>query len=98
MSALPALPVAPILPTAPALLTLQAVNEGVCQVLDANGLHLGNLKLIGGRWKFKAVGYAPGGEVEPGGGPLTDRHNTVFDRLDAHTVAQELGLSGGQPA
>ena len=51
---------------------------------------MGNLKLIGGRWKFKAVGYGPDGDVVPGGGPLTERHNTVFDRLDATDVSAGL--------
>ena len=70
--------------------SLRPVNEGVFQVLDAQGLHVGNLKLIGGRWKFKAVGYRPDGDVVPGGGPLTERHNTVFDRLDATDVSAGL--------
>ena len=74
------------------VLTLVGVNAAVCQVLDAQGQHVGNLKLIGGRWKFKAVGYGPDGEVVPGGGPLTERHNTVFDRLDADEVSAGLSL------
>lgn len=71
-------------------LTLQAVNNGVCAVLDAQGLHVGNLKRIGAVWKFKAVGYTARGEVEPGGGPLTGRHNLMFDRLDAGEVNARL--------
>ena len=51
-------------------------------LLTGTGLHVGNLKLIGGAWKFKAVGYDASGQVIPGGGPLTDRHNTVFAALD----------------
>ena len=51
-------------------------------MLTGTGLHVGNLKLIGGAWKFKAVGYDASGQVIPGGGPLTDRHNTVFAALD----------------
>ena len=74
----------------PPVLTLAGVNAAVCRVLDAQGQHVGNLKLIGGRWKFKAVGYGPDGEVVPGGGPLTERHNTVFDRLDATDVSAGL--------
>ena len=70
--------------------SLRPVNEGVFQVLDAQGQHVGNLKLIRGRWKFKAVGYGPDGEVVPGSGPLTERHNTVFDRLDPADVSAGL--------
>ena len=76
----------------PPVLTLVGVHVAMCQVLDAQGQHVGNLKLIGGRWKFKAVGYGPDGEVVPGGGPLTERHNTVFDRLDAIEVSVGLCL------
>ena len=74
----------------PPLLTLVGVHAAMCQVLDAHGQHVGNLKLIGGRWKFKAVGYGPDGDVVPGGGPLTELHNTVFDRLDATDVSAGL--------
>jgi hypothetical protein len=77
---------------APPRATLIALNEGVCQVLDAHGQHVGNLKRIGGRWKFKAVGDGPHGEVIPGGGPLTDFHNTAFERPDAAEVTTGLGL------
>ena len=73
-------------------LTLQPLQAGVCQVLDAKGLHLGNLKLIGAVWKFKAIGYGPAGELIPGGGPLTERHNTRFDSLDAAVVSAALLL------
>lgn len=72
------------------VLTLVGVHAALCQVLDAQGQHVGNLKLIGGRWKFKAVGYGSAGEVVPGGGPLTERHNTVFDRLDLADVSAGL--------
>jgi hypothetical protein len=68
-------------------LTLVPLNTGVCQVLDANGQWVGNLKLIAGRWKFKAIGHGPQGEVVPGGGPFTHRHNAVFERLDAEEVS-----------
>ena len=70
--------------------TLQPLNAGSCQLLDAPGEHVGNLKLINARWKFKAIGYGPHGEVIPGGGPLTDRHNTTFARLDAAEIGAEL--------
>jgi hypothetical protein len=66
------------------------INDGTCQLLDAQGQHVGNLKWINGLWKFKAIGYGPHGEVIPGGGPLTDRHNTTFARLDAAEIEAEL--------
>jgi hypothetical protein len=59
-------------------LTVTRVNERVCRVLDEKGQHVGNLKLIGALWKFKAIGYDECGAVVPGGGPLTDRHNATF--------------------
>lgn len=71
-------------------LTLRPVNNGVCAVLDAQGLLLGNLKRIGPVWKFKALGYTTSGEWVPGGGPLTARHNAVFERLDAAEVSARL--------
>ena len=56
-----------------------------------------------GAWDLK---LAPGGQVDAefvaqvhqlkaaaGGGPLTDRHNTTFARLDA----AEIGVGLGQP-
>ena len=74
----------------PPPLTLKPLRAGVCQVLDAKGLHLGNLKLIGAVWKFKAIGYGPAGELIPGGGPLTDQHNTSFTSLDAEVISAAL--------
>lgn len=71
-------------------LTLSRVNDGVYRVLAGTGLHVGNLKRIGGQWKFKAIGYGAGGEVIPGGGPLTDRHNTSFAAPDEAVVAATL--------
>ena len=71
-------------------LTLHPVNAGVCHVHDASGQLVGSLKLIGQRWKFKAIGHTPEGQVVPGGGPFTHRHNTVFDALDAAHVAAGL--------
>ena len=67
-------------------LRLHPVCAGICQVHTGAGLHVGNLKLIGGAWKFKAIGYDASGQVIPGGGPLTDRHNTVFAELDEAQV------------
>jgi hypothetical protein len=71
-------------------LTLSKVNDGVYRVLASTGDHVGNLKLIGGQWKFKAIGYGSQGEVIPGGGPLTDRHNTIFAALDERAIAAAL--------
>jgi hypothetical protein len=71
-------------------LDLSPVNEGVFAVLDATGKPVGNLKRIGAVWKFKAVGYTVSGDTVPGGGPLTERHNTVFERPDAAEVSASL--------
>ncbi len=71
-------------------LSLNPLNDKVCQVLDAQDQHVGNLKYINGQWKFKAIGYDPQGDVVPGGGPLTERHNTTFARLDAAEVSARL--------
>lgn len=68
-------------------LTVTQVNISACRVLDARGLHVGNLKLIDGRWKFKAIGYDQRGSVIPGGGPLTDLHNTPFATPDAAVIS-----------
>jgi hypothetical protein len=73
-------------------LILKPLQADVCQVLDAKGLHMGNLKMIGAVWKFKAIGYGPAGELIPGGGPLTGRHNTRFDSLDAAVISAALLL------
>jgi hypothetical protein len=56
----------------------------------ADGAHVGNLKHVGSVWKFKALGYDATGAVEPGGGPLTDQHNTVFAQPDAKEVSARL--------
>ena len=74
-------------------LSLASEQAGLCRVLDAQGLHVGNLKLIGAVWKFKAIGYGASGELMPGGGPLTMRHNTGFDKLDANQINAVLGRS-----
>lgn len=73
-----------------AVLKLEPVNDGVFAVLNAHGQHLGNLKRVGAVWKFKAVGYTAMGAVEPGGGPLTHRHNAVFKRPDGADVSAVL--------
>ena len=73
-------------------LTLSPVNADVYSVHLADGSHVGNLKRVGSIWKFKAVGYDTDGGVLPGGGPLTDRHNTAFDRPDVVQVNAKLGI------
>ena len=76
---------------AEAALMLQPVNDGVVAVALASGEPVGQLKRIGGVWKFKAMGYE-GAELVPGGGPLTARHNRTFATLDAAAI--EVGLLG----
>jgi hypothetical protein len=71
-------------------LQLHPVNAQVCRVTSHDGALVGNLKLIGGVWKFKAIGVDAHGHVVPGGGPLTDRHNTVFAVLDEAAVNAAL--------
>jgi hypothetical protein len=71
-------------------LRLYPVNAQVCRVTSSDGAHVGNLKLIGGVWKFKAIGVDASGQVIPGGGPLTGRHNTVFAVLDEVAVNAAL--------
>ena len=71
--------------------TLRPVNPDVVSVYAPDGLHVGNLKRIGAVWKFKAIGYDAAGQVIPGGGPLTDRHNTAFARPDAEAVNAQWG-------
>lgn len=70
---------------------LQLQNAGVCRLVTNAGLHVGNLKLIGGVWKFKAIGYDASGQLIPGGGPLTDRHNIAFATLDEAEINSVLG-------
>jgi len=72
-------------------LTLTFVNANVHSVHLPDGRHVGNLKRIGSVWKFKAIGYDAAGDVVPGGGPLTDRHNTPFAEPDAVEVSTRLG-------
>jgi hypothetical protein len=71
-------------------LTLTRFNAVVYRVETAQGEHVGNLKLINGCWKFKAVGYDPKGDILPGGGPLTHQHNMSFDVLDEATISERL--------
>lgn len=67
-------------------LTLKKLNEQVVSVHLDSGELVGQLKLIGGVWKFKAVGYTAEGHVVPGGGPLTERHNMTFATLEGAAV------------
>ena len=71
-------------------LNLLPLSDAVFDVVDASGQRLGRLKRIGALWKFKAIGQGPGGELEPGGGPLTARHNMAFERPDAAVVSERL--------
>ncbi len=74
-------------------LSLRPVNPDVVSVHTADGTHVGNLKRIGAVWKFKAIGYDAAGQVIPGGGPLTDRHNTAFSAPDAAELSARLGVT-----
>ena len=67
-------------------LLLKKLNEQVVSVHLDSGELVGQLKLIGGVWKFKAIGHTAGGHVVPGGGPLTERHNMTFAVLDEAAV------------
>ncbi|MCM2347912.1 hypothetical protein [Acidovorax soli] len=71
-------------------LQLLPVNAGVVAVHTADGAHVGSLKLVGGVWKFKAMGYDAAGGMEPGHGPLTDQHNMQFATPDAAEVSARL--------
>ena len=71
-------------------LTLSRINDRVYRVLTDQDEHVGNLKFINGVWKFKAIGYDENGDVIPGGGPLTDRHNTPFGALDEALINAKL--------
>ena len=78
-------------------LQLLPVNAAVVSVHTADGAHVGSLKLVGGVWKFKAVGYGADGGMEPGHGPLTDQHNMAFAAPDAAEVsARLLGALAGE--
>ena len=71
-------------------LHLSHFTDAIYRVLSESDEHLGNLKLINGRWKFKAIGYDAHGDVLPGGGPLTDRHNLSFEALDEENISHQL--------
>ena len=72
-------------------LSIASVSNVAYRVLDSMGHHVGNLKFIRGMWKFKAIGYEASGEVIPGGGPLTERHNTEFASIDMVQLNRVLG-------
>ena len=76
-------------------LTLTCVNCKVYSVHLPNGAHVGNLKQIGPVWKLKAVGYDDSGAVLPGGGPLTDWHNTQLAAPDVTELNARLGGTAG---
>ncbi len=76
-----------------AALTLRPVNPDVRSVHGPDGSHLGYLKRIGAVWKFKAIGFDAAGQVIPGGGPLTDKHNTPFAAPDAAEVSAKLNVT-----
>jgi hypothetical protein len=76
-------------------LRLVRFNDAVYRVLCDRGEHVGNLKWIKGNdmagvWKFKAIGHDAEGRVIPGGGPLTDRHDTVFTARDERDLCARL--------
>lgn len=74
-------------------LTISRLNDLVYRVLTEQGEHVGNLKLIQSVWKFKAIGADAQGEVIPGGGPLTHRHNMTFFRLDEAEINARLNAN-----
>ena len=78
-------------------LQLLPINATVVAVHTADGAHVGSLKLVGGIWKFKAIGYDAAGRIEPGHGPLTEQHNMAFATPDAAEVSARLlgALAGG---
>lgn len=78
-------------------LQLVPVNAGVVSVHTADGAHEGSLKLVGGVWKFKAMGYDAAGRMEPGHGPLTEQQNMAFAAPDAAEVSARLLGALGSP-
>ncbi len=74
-------------------LTLAPLNANVYTVHTPSGEHVGNLKRIGAIWKLKAIGYDDTGDVLPGGGPLTEHHNTVLQVPDAAALNAALVAS-----
>jgi len=64
-------------------LKLRPINDGAQYITTANGVVMGQIKRINGTWKFKALWRDEVGDWVPGGGPLTDRHNTTLDSTKA---------------
>ena len=75
-------------------LALTRFNDQIYRVLTHQGEHVGNLKLINSIWKFKAIGYDPNGEVIPGGGPFTHRHNAIFVTPNEAEISATLTGTG----
>jgi len=71
-------------------LSLRPVNPDVYSVHGPDGAQVGNLKRIGAAWKFKAIGFDAAGQLVPGGGPYTDRHNTTLAAPDATALGAAL--------
>lgn len=76
-------------PTTPPL-QLQPLSDQVVRVLSSGGECVGHLKRIGAVWKFKAIGHDDNGQLIPGGGPLTGRHNTAFATLNEAAISAAL--------
>ena len=65
------------------------VSDQVVSVYLVTGEWVGNLKRIGSVWKFKAIGVEAG-QLVPGGGLLTHRHNLTFASLDEAVISAAL--------
>jgi len=75
-------------------LSLHPFNEGVRVVYAHDGQLVGTLKLIRGQWKFKALGFDEAGDLIPGGGLLTDKHNTIIEQDSSACVTAALLATG----
>jgi len=75
-------------------LSLHPLNEGVRVVYANDGQLVGTLKLIRGQWKFKALGFDAEGDLIPGGGLLTDKHNTIVEHDSSACVTDALIATG----
>ena len=71
------------------LFHFKPVSDQVVSVYALTGEWVGNLKRIGSVWKFKAVGV-DAGQLVPGGGPLTHRHNETFAVWDEAAICAAL--------
>ncbi len=70
-------------------LHFKPVNGQVVAVYLPTGELVGHLKHIGSVWKFKAIGVEAG-QLVPGGGPLTHRHNETFAVWDEAAICAAL--------